>query len=596
MIEVFVSNKANRVRFRHKDGPLEFGRERGKSDTPRCILQDPYVSSDQLRAEQVSAARIRIDNLSKRVPVVFADGTQVAVGRSMEVDLPARLTVGDTLVEISPLVAQPISIDPGSLRTIGRPTLANDHVLNLGGSRAEVLHTPSPERLAAWFETVIAIQQFSAGSSRFLEETARAVVDLVGLDSGMVLRREGADWKILVHHAGPGGAPAEYSHTVLSHVLDDPEHRTFFQVKNLEDSRGQSLQGVSAVVASPVLSRDRSQVIGVVYGVRYSEEGADGTEIRPLEAQLLQVLASAVGAGLARLESEAETLRRVVQFEQFFSRDLARELERDPNLLEGRERELTVMFADVRGFSHLSEALSPRDTCALITDLMERLTAAIRAHEGVLVDYLGDGLLAMWNAPVDQPDHAALACRAALAMRAELPAVNERWQGRLGRPLALGIGINTGPALVGNTGSTLKFKYGPLGHSVNLASRVEGATKSLGVQVLITGSTHARLAGAFATRRLCRVRVKGIETPVDLHELHAELADEPWRLDRDIYERALDLYETGEWTEACRTLSHVLAGRTGRWEAGVLSLIGRCIEAINSNPSPFDPVLELREK
>ncbi len=102
-------------------------------------------------------------------------------------------------------------------------------------------------------------------------------------------------------------------------------------------------------------------------------------------------------------------------------------------LLEGREREVTVLFADIRGFSALSERLSARLTCELIREIMEHLTARIMESAGVVVDYIGDGLLAMWNAPVEQPDHAVRACRAALAMRDGLPELNRRWEGRLGR-------------------------------------------------------------------------------------------------------------------------------------------------------------------
>ena len=267
--------------------------------------------------------------------------------------------------------------------------------------------------------------------------------------------------------------------------------------------------------------------------------GAQGRspEISPLEAQLTQVLAAAVAAGLAAGERSPAAHRRV-QFEQFFTSDLAAALDRDPTLLEGREREVTVLFADIRGFSEVSERLPARLSCELIRDFMEHFTARIVESAGVVVDYMGDGLLAMWNAPVDQPDHAALACRAALAMRDALPELNRRWQDRLGRPLGVGIGLNSGPALVGNTGSQKKFKYGPLGHTVNLGSRVEGATKHLGVALLITGSTRDRLNPTFATRRLCRARVVGIAGEVDLHELHSESESSDWRSRRETYERA----------------------------------------------------------
>jgi adenylate cyclase len=311
---------------------------------------------------------------------------------------------------------------------------------------------------------------------------------------------------------------------------------------------------------------------------------------------LTQVLAAAVAAGLARLESEAQAARRRVQFEQFFTPDLAAALDRDPTLLEGREREVTVLFADIRGFSGVSERLSPRLSCELIRDVMEHLTARILEHAGVVVDYIGDGLLAMWNAPMEQPNHADRACRAALAMRDELPELNRRWQHRLGRQLGLGIGINSGPALVGNTGSQKKFKYGPLGHTVNLGSRVEGATKHLGVGILITGFTFERLSKTFAIRRLCRARVVGIAGEVDLHELSAESDSIEWQTRREAYERALALYEAGRWGEAAQALLPLLAAGTGTDDLPSLTLLGRAADCGKSPPVHFDPVLELKSK
>jgi adenylate cyclase len=215
---------------------------------------------------------------------------------------------------------------------------------------------------------------------------------------------------------------------------------------------------------------------------------------------------------------------------------------------------------------------------------------------GVVVDYIGDGLLAMWNAPVEQADHAVRACRAALAMRAGLPELNGRWERRLGRTLGLGIGINSGPALVGNTGSHKKFKYGPLGHTVNLASRVEGATKHLGVSSLITGSTRELVGTGFATRRLCRARVVGITGDVELHELHAESATPDWLHRRESYERALSLYETGKWSEAAQAVFTILNGAPAGYDFPGLTLLSRAVECLKAPPESFDPVLELKSK
>src|SRR5438105_2825065 len=145
---------------------------------------------------------------------------------------------------------------------------------------------------------------------------------------------------------------------------------------------------------------------------------------------------------------------------------------------------------------------------------MTALSRCVLAHRGVLVDYIGDELVAMWGAPEKPIEPARLACRAALDMLATLPTLNERWQAMLQEPIQIGIGLNTGRAWVGNTGSEQKFKYGPLGNTVNLASRVQGATKYLACPLVITQSTEAELEGSFETRRLATVRVVNIADPV----------------------------------------------------------------------------------
>src|SRR5206468_3144917 len=114
--------------------------------------------------------------------------------------------------------------------------------------------------------------------------------------------------------------------------------------------------------------------------------------------------------------------------QQFFSPGLAEQLERNPDLLEGRNQEVTVLVSDLRGFSPLAERLGPQQVCRLIRDMMERLSNRIVENKGLIVDYAGDGILAMWNAPVPQEGHAVLACRAALAMLEEMPGLEADWR------------------------------------------------------------------------------------------------------------------------------------------------------------------------
>ncbi len=587
MLRVTIHNSRQQRQLSHSAGPLEFGRVM-QGPHERVVIDDPFVSRDQLRVTEAEG-RLRVENLSQHTPVHIVGGNgQLEVAAQRDFDLPLEITVGTTRIRFE---METNRDGPTSWQTILQPArVAEEPVapLNLVDPREPI----TPERLTQWFETVISVQRAAAGSAEFYEETVKAVVQLVGLDGAQVLLRRGNEWDVAASFARRSGRPLEFSRTALAHMVE--ERRTFF--RTLDVATTQSLTGIEAIVVSPIFD-PHGEVVGAVYGQRYRMLGTVGSVIQPLEAQLVQLLAAAVGAGLTRQQKEAEAARSRVQFEQFFSSALANQLQADPTLLDGRDREVTALFSDIRGFSALSERLSPEETCRLVGDVMERLTAHIADHGGVVVDYIGDGLLAMWNAPAIQTDHAALACRAALAMIEELPALNKDWQETLGAPLGLGLGINTGVCRVGNIGSRRRFKYGPLGHAVNLASRIEGLTKQLGVAALVSESTWRKLQGTFATRRLCRVRVVGIASPLDVFELHSASVEDPqWASRRDAYESALHQFETGHWAEACRTLYPLVADQPNHYDVPSLTLIGRAVECLKSRPANFDPVLDFMHK
>ncbi|HVU88221.1 MAG TPA: adenylate/guanylate cyclase domain-containing protein [Pirellulales bacterium] len=586
MLRITIHNSRQQRELSHAAGPLEFGRVmQGGHD--RVVIDDPFVSRDQLRVTE-EQGRLHLENLSRHTPIHIAGcGRQLGVTAVEDFDLPLEITVGTTHIRFENMAR---AEGPTSWQTILQPARVAEATvapLNLVDEREPL----TPERLTQWFETVISVQRAAAGSAEFYEETVKAVVQLIGLDGAQVLLRRGEAWEVVASFARHAGRPLEFSRTALAHMIE--EKRTFF--RTLDVATTQSLTGIEAVVVSPIFD-PHGEVVGAVYGQRYRMIGTAGSVIEPLEAQLVQLLAAAVGAGLARQQKEAEAARSRVQFEQFFSSALANQLQADPTLLEGRDREVTALFSDIRSFSGLSERLSPEETCRLVGDVMERLTARIADHGGVVVDYIGDGLLAMWNAPAIQPDHATLACRAALAMIDELPALNRDWQGILGAPFGIGIGINTGVARVGNIGSRRRFKYGPLGHAVNLASRLEGLTKQLGVAALVSESTWKKLHGAFATRRLCRVRVVGIASPLDVFELHSAGEDPQWNARRDAYESALAQFETGHWADACRTLYPLVAEQPNHYDVPSLTLIGRAVDCLKTRPTKFEPVLDFVHK
>jgi adenylate cyclase len=335
-------------------------------------------------------------------------------------------------------------------------------------------------------------------------------------------------------------------------------------------------------------------VIGAIYGdCRQDSLTAVAPKVTKVEAIVVELLARGVAVGLARIEQERAAIAARVQFEQFFTRELAQQLARETNLLEGRDVEVSLLFCDIRGFSRISERLGPEGTVKWVSQVMETLSDCVLNHSGVLVDYIGDELLAMWGAPVAQPDHAQLACSAALDMLNSLPALNERWQPILGEPLSVGIGINTGVARVGNTGSRQKFKYGPLGNTVNLASRVQGATKYLKCPLLVTEHTHARLDGRFRTRRLCLVRVVNIEKPVHLYELMPENYPGGASLKQQ-YETALQEFTDKQFRPAARTLASLLADV--QEDAPAQVLLKRAVIALVDGPEKDHPVWDLPGK
>ncbi len=447
--------------------------------------------------------------------------------------------------------------------------------------------------LASWLRAAMDVLQSAAGSADFFERAARAVVELVHLDSGRVLLLKQDEWQPHAMHSAPR-VVRDTAGPASSHVLNRlrQEKRTFWEVQS-PSLPAASLREVDAVVAAPILDRNGT-VIGALYGDRRQGSGpASAGPITELEAMLVELLASGVAAGLARLEQEQAALAARVQFEQFFSPELSRQLARQPDLLKGRDAEVTILFCDIRGFSRISERLGPVQTLEWIGDALETLSGCVRAEGGVLVDYIGDELMAMWGAPEEQPDHARRACRAALAMTARLPELNERWQAVLKEPMAIGVGVNTGPARVGNTGSQHKYKYGPLGNTVNLASRVQGATKYLKCKLLITGATQAKLDDGFTSRRLCQVRVVNIAEPVSLYEL--ALGDSAgWPEAKVEYEKALEEFENRRFSSSARILGNWRLEHPG--DGPALLLLSRAVQCMVEEPDPFDPVWVLPGK
>ncbi len=271
---------------------------------------------------------------------------------------------------------------------------------------------------------------------------------------------------------------------------------------------------------------------------------------------------------------------------------LAWQAQTAPRSPRTREQPVTVMFCDIANYSRLAERAGPIASHRLVHEILERVTDCIEAEGGSVVDYYGDGVLVMWNAPTAQPDHAERACRAALATQAEVPELSAAWADYAETPLQVRCTLNSGPALVGNTGTTRRGKYGPMGHTVNLAQRVQTASKFFGSPIVLTAATRTQLdASSFALRRLGNVRLPSMAQPTELFELH--VAELGWSAQRDAFENALALFEQGRWHDACRASHSLVDVPQHELDLASLRLLGRAVEHLMLPPVEFAGVWEL---
>jgi adenylate cyclase len=268
---------------------------------------------------------------------------------------------------------------------------------------------------------------------------------------------------------------------------------------------------------------------------------------------MIELLAGAVSEGIARMEHEAEVERRRV----LLDRALAASPDSRTHKIAGEKREVTLLFADLRHSTELSASLEIDQSFELLGHVMDCLTAAVMSHDGMVIDYYGDGLAAMWNAPADQAEHVELACRAALRMLERLPDVAADWAGLLQTNLRLAIGIHTGMVQVGNAGSAKRMKYGPRGPNVHVASRIEAAAKEFNVPLVVTAAAAERLSNEFSTHRLCRVRLRGVDEPTDLFAVTPATIAGNLASAWDAYGTALVMFEQGELSRAAELLQTI---------------------------------------
>jgi adenylate cyclase len=281
----------------------------------------------------------------------------------------------------------------------------------------------------------------------------------------------------------------------------------------------------------------------------------------------LTLVSNVLLVSLYRALVEEKEKRRVrTAFGQYLSPEVIRRLLLNPQLVEPKKTEITVMFSDIRGFTTISENLDAQDLAIFLNQYLSDMTKLVFEYAGTLDKYIGDAVMAFWGAPFETDDHAVNGCHSALHMMEKVQAMQKEWQAQ-GKPkLDIGIGLNSGVASVGNMGSSLRYGYTALGDTVNLSSRLEGLNKDYGTHIIVNETTYAATRNAnFVYRELDLIRVKGKSQPVMIYELIGRKDQDtaygsPQELQERLaqFNRGRELYRARQWAEAQQVFQAIL--------------------------------------
>ena len=253
-------------------------------------------------------------------------------------------------------------------------------------------------------------------------------------------------------------------------------------------------------------------------------------------------------------EQEKSFLRKA--FTMYLSSDVVNQIVADPSLLKlgGQEKQITALFTDIKSFSTLSEKVTPEHLVQILNKYLTVMSDIVLDQKGTIDKYIGDAIVSFFGAPLDLPDHASRACLAAVRMKEAEAKLNEEMlaTGESPMPIYTRIGINTGAMVVGNMGTDNKMNYTIMGNDVNLAARLEGVNKQYGSWILVSESTWKETGGMFLGRKLDRVRVVGIETPVQLYNILSVRAEASGKMATlvDRFNQAIDAYREKRFADA----------------------------------------------
>lgn len=564
--------------------PIIIGRQTGHDEKPpshrireqkcRVVLagrDSSVLSRSHLLIQAQDSGRIRVTNESQRHSVLLPNRVTLRSRESQELSLPASLGVANWVVRVEAPNAEATPLRaleeappwPVASITARRP------LAPLGVPLDDQNSTEYYLRLV---EVSLTRIQGAADAKALLDQAAHCAAELLELDSVWSMLLEEGKW---VQRASArrgdltrekAGEPSSF---VLAKVRD--EKRTFWMA-----TQTVGVGVFPSVAAAPILDA-QGGVIGALYGHRLATSAAARVPVNRPMAHSLELLASAVASGLARM-SQKPSEASGASPDLYFPPATARRVEESPQILDDRKQEIVLLECEIRDFETLFAKVGASEAALCLQEILDPLSDIIVDQQGVVHDYQDARIRAFWGAPVAQADFTSLAARAAQFMLERLPELGRRWRTDLGRPLELGIILDLGAHHVGRRGSRTRFKYAPWSSAWALIDKIQQAGRVLRTPLLMSATARAALP-SLPGRRLGRLEGPGWAEPLELFEI-VEPGNKANAI-RGNYEEALACFERGDFEAAAQRVARLLAEHPSDVPASLLQM--RAIQAKLNN-------------
>jgi adenylate cyclase len=506
----------------------------GRADSNDLVLHHPSVSRSHARVTVLPGETVLIIDLGS-MNGTFVNGQPIQEQRLSDQD---RINIGIFELKFDAATQLPFYVEAGRdagrditgliSRDTLRPGLGPEAAAGVAPDQTVQAQLTTLERENKRLKLLLAVGK-TLSSVLTPEEVMQQVMELVfqmeNVERGLVMLRDekkGFRPAVLLskderHRADPRGPVL--SKAVIERVMTERVPllvRDASRDQRFASSESLRISGIRSAMCAPLIYKDR--VFGLFYVDCLSQPYAFSKE----ELDIFSVVAAEAALSYDRAFSHAELSRRMIErqaLERFLSSAIVEKILSSPDeiRLGGENQMATILFADIRGFTRLSERMPPQQIVELLNEFFSEMTDLIFDHAGTLDKYLGDGIMALFGAPWPKPDDAQRAVKTAAAMQRALTALNRQWQARGQEALQMGLGINSGQVTAGNIGSSKRMDYTVIGDAVNLASRL--CANAAGGQILISESTFSAINGGFPARRLESLRVKGKAAPVEVYEV-----------------------------------------------------------------------------